>query len=175
MALRRIIEELKKINLSAVLCFSDFNKAFDSIYRAVMVKTLRAYGIPPNLLRAIGTMYQDTRAKVLTPDIETEEFEILQGNTLSPFLFVVTLDYALRKAISGREQELGFTITPWRSARNPVVALADLHYADDICLISDQVEKAQELFKRVTEECARVGLRLNSKKTEVITYNILTL
>ena len=54
------------------------------------------------------------------------------------------------------------------------MALADLDYADDICLISDRVEKAQELLNRVEEECARVGLRLNSKKTEVITYNILS-
>ena len=39
--------------------------------------------------------------------------------------------------------------------------------------MSDGVELAQELLNRVEEECARVGLRLNSKKTEVITYNIL--
>ena len=110
MALRRIIEEVKKNNLAAVLCFIYFKKAFDSIHRAVMVKILRAYGVPPNLLRAIETMYRDTRAKVVTPDGETEEFEIhagvLQGDTLAPFLFVVALDYALRKAISGRELNL---------------------------------------------------------------------
>ena len=110
LALRRIIEEVKKNNLTAVLCFIDFKKAFDSIHRAVMVKILRAYGVPPNLLRAIETMYRDTRAKVVTPDGETEEFEIhagvLQGDTLAPFLFVVALDYALRKAISGRELNL---------------------------------------------------------------------
>ena len=40
--------------------------------------------------------------------------------------------------------------------------------------MSDGVELAQELLNRVEEECARVGLRLNSKKTEVITYNILS-
>ena len=39
--------------------------------------------------------------------------------------------------------------------------------------MSDGVELAQELLNRVEEECARVGLRLNSKKTEVIKYNIL--
>ena len=120
-------------------------------------------------------MYRDTRAKVVTPDGETEEFEIhagvLQGDTLAPFLFVVALDYALRKAISGREQELGFEITPRKSTRHPAVTLTDLDYADDICLISDRVEKAQKLLSRVEEECAKVGLRLNSKKTEVITYN----
>ena len=33
--------------------------------------------------------------------------------------------------------------------------------------MSDGVELAQELLNRVEEECASVGLRLNSKKTEV--------
>ena len=34
------------------------------------------------------------------------------------------------------------------------------------------MDQAQELLSRVEEECARVGLRLNAKKTEVIAYNI---
>ncbi|KAJ8351146.1 hypothetical protein SKAU_G00226220 [Synaphobranchus kaupii] len=135
-ALRRIIEEVKRNNLTAVLC---------------------------------------TRAKVVTPDGTSEEFDILagvlQGDTLAPFLFIIVLDYALRQAIEGREKDLGFTITPRRSGRFPAIVLTDLDYADDISLISDRVEKAQELLTRVERECAKVGLRLNAKKTEVIAYN----
>ncbi|KAJ4926510.1 hypothetical protein JOQ06_025568 [Pogonophryne albipinna] len=86
----------------------------------------------------------------------------------------MVLDYALRKAISGREQDLGFTLTPRRLRQYPTVVLTDLDYADDISLLSDSVEQAQELLNRVELECAKVGLRLNAKKTEVITYNILT-
>ncbi|KAJ8347957.1 hypothetical protein SKAU_G00265460 [Synaphobranchus kaupii] len=140
-ALRRIIEEVKRNNLTAVLCFVDFRKAFDSIHRGVMMKILKAYDVPPNLLWAIGTMYSGTRAKVVTPDGTSEEFDILagvlQGDTLAPFLFIIVLDYALRQAIEGREKDLGFTITP----------------------------------RRVERECAKVGLGLNAKKTEVIAYN----
>ena len=136
-----------------------------------------AYGVPPNLLRTIGTMFEGKRARVVTPNGDSEEFDILagvlQGDTLAPFLFIIVLDYALRQAISGRERELGFTITPRRSRRFPAVVLSDLGYADDISLISDRVEQAQELLTRVETECAKVGLRLNAKKTEVITYNIL--
>ena len=40
-------------------------------------------------------------AKVVTPDGETEMFEIkvgvLQGDTLAPYLFIIVLDYALRR------------------------------------------------------------------------------
>ncbi|KAJ4937845.1 hypothetical protein JOQ06_002475, partial [Pogonophryne albipinna] len=116
-----MIEEVKKDNLTAVLCFIDFKKAFESIHRSTMVKILEAYGVPPNLLRAIETMYAGTRARVVTPDGNSEEFNILagvmQGDTLAPFLFIMVLDYALRKAISGQEQDLGFTLTPRRSRR----------------------------------------------------------
>ena len=70
-----------------------------------MLKILRAYGIPPNLLGAIDIMYRDTNAKVISPDGETDMFQIssgvLQGDTLAPFLFIIVLDHALRKAISG--------------------------------------------------------------------------
>ena len=59
------------------------------------------------------------------------------------------LDYALRKAIKGREEELGFTIVPRRSRRVHPIVLTDLYFADDIALISDSVRQASELLRRV--------------------------
>ena len=88
-------------------------------------------------------MYAGSRAKVVTPDGNSEEFDILagvlQGDTLAPYLFVIILDYVLRKAISGREQELGLTLTPRRSSRHPAVVLTDLDFADDISLLSNHM------------------------------------
>ena len=53
LALRRIIEGVKANHLPAVITFIDFSKAFDTIHRGKMIKILKAYGIPPTLLRAI--------------------------------------------------------------------------------------------------------------------------
>ncbi len=96
----------------------DFEKAFDSIHQGKMIKILRAYGIPPNLLRAIEATYTGTKARVVTPDETTDEFEllagVLQGDTLTPFLFIIVLDYALRNA-TANDEELGFTVNPRRS------------------------------------------------------------
>ena len=139
------------------------------------MKILKAYGIPPNLLRAIESMYTNTRAKVISPDGETEMFDItagvLQGDTLAPFLFVVVLDYALRKALTGREEDLGFTITPRKSSRHPKKVLADLDFADDIALLSDLIEEGQELLLSVEAECKKVGLGLNGPKTKYLEFN----
>ena len=176
LALRRIIEGVKANHLPAIMTFIDFKKAFDSIHREKMIRILKAYGIPPNLLRAIEQMYTNTKARVQTPDGETEQFNIsagvLQGDTLAPFLFIIVLDYAMRKAMAdGKEDELGFTITPRKSRRHPKEVLADLDFADDIALLSDAMEQAQELLLKVETECSKVGLGLNGPKTKYLAYN----
>ena len=51
----------------------------------------------------------------------------------------------------------------------------NLDFADDIALLSDEIEQAQELLLRVEKECKKVGLGLNAKKTKSLAYNIRTL
>ena len=101
-----------------------------------MIKILQAYGIPERLVHAF---YQNTKSQVLTPDGETEQFDItagvMQGDTLAPFLFIIVLDYTLRGALNGYEEQLGYTISPRRSKRQSAVTLTDPHFADDIALL----------------------------------------
>ena len=72
----------------------------------MMFKILKAYGIPPRRLNAIKAMYTGTRAKVVTEDGDSDEFEItagvLQGDTLAPFLFVITLTTLYAKPLTER-------------------------------------------------------------------------
>ena len=147
LAIQRISEGVKNHNQPAVITFIDFKKTFDSIHRGKIIKILHAYGIPERLVHAIETMYQNTKAQILTPDDETGQFEIttgvMQGDTLAPFLFIIVLDYALRGALNGCEEHLGFTISPRRSKRQSAVTLTDLDFADDIALLSDKIEQAQ--------------------------------
>ena len=64
----------------------------------------------------------------------------MQGDTLAPFLFVIVLDYALRRAIQEREEELGFTLHPKRRRRVDAESICDLDFADDIVLLSNEKE-----------------------------------
>ena len=52
---------------------------------------------------AISILYKDTEAQVITPDGDTEFFEILagvlQGDTLAPFLFIIVLHYPFEKLL----------------------------------------------------------------------------
>jgi hypothetical protein len=175
-ALRRLLEGAQGNNLSCVLTFIDFRKAFDTIHRGKLIEILRAYGVPNKMVEAIEATYSETWAKVRTADGVTEAFQILagvlQGDTLAPFLFIVALDYALRSAINGREEELGFTLKKRASRRVAAKMVTDLDFADDISLLSDTVEQACTLLLAVEEECTRIGLGLNAKKTKVMPINI---
>ena len=140
-----------------------------------MLKILKAYDIPGKLVEAISLMYQNTRARVITPDGNTEFFTIhtgvLQGDTLAPYLFAIVLDYAMRQALEGKEEELGFPIERRRSRRHKPIMITDTDFADDIALISEQLTQAQEMINRVELETRKIGLYLNEKKTETMQFN----
>ena len=94
--------------------------------------------------------------RVVTSDGETELFGILagvlQGDTLAPFLFAIVLDYAMRMAIEGREEELGFHLKKRRSRRYPPVIVTDTDFADDIALVTEEISQAQIMLSRNTLE-----------------------
>ena len=68
-----------------------------------MKEILIAYGIPKETVDAITMLYQDTRSMVRS-QMETDFFDItsgvLQGDTLAPYIFIIYLDYVLRKALA---------------------------------------------------------------------------
>ena len=114
LVLRKIIEDVKKFKLKAIITFIDFSKAFDTIHCGQMLKILCSYGVPGQLVNAIKDMYSNTQAKVLMPHGDTKPFQVtsgvLQGDTVAPYLFIIVLDYVLWKAMQGREEELGFCL-----------------------------------------------------------------
>ena len=71
------------------------------------MKILKAYGLPPRLLISIIKLYENTKARVRTPDGDTELFLILagvlQGDT---FLFVTVVDCSMRQTIANNEERL---------------------------------------------------------------------
>ena len=175
-ALRRAIEGVYSQNRKAIIVFVDFKKAFDSIHRGKMLEIIRKYGVPDKLVKAIEQLYLGTFASVLSPDGETDKFEIkagvLQGDTLVPNLFAIVVDYSIiSQVIQNNEEELGFMIQPLRSRRHPAVCITDLLFADDIALLSQEIARAQELLSGVEMEASKIVLHINAKKTELMTFN----
>ena len=171
LTLRRIIEGITFSNLDAVLIFVDFRKAFDSIHREQMFAILELYGIPKPIIDAIKVLYTSTSSSILTPDGETDPFDILagilQGDTLAPFLFIIVIDYVLRTSVDTISNK-GLELKPRASSRYPAEHITDADFADDIALVANTLKNAQELLTSLEYASNSVGLYLNDTKTEYI-------
>ena len=77
----------------------------------------------------------------------------------------------MRKALSGKEEELGLQILKRKSRRHHPISMTDTDFADDIALISEKISQAQEMLNRVETETRKIGLFLNEKKTETMQFN----
>ena len=175
LTLRRIIEEITHCNKTAALIFVDFSKAFDSVNRDKMFEILELYGIPPEIISAIKVLYSNTKSTILTPDGETEHFDILagilQGDTLAPFLFIIVIDYVMRVSVD-TIKEKGFLYQPRKSSRYPALHITDADFADDIALLADNLPNAQALLSALESAANCTGLYLNETKTECLPINI---
>ena len=79
-----------------------------------MKEILLAYGIPNETVDAIMMLYQNTKSKICSPGGDADFFNItvgvLQGDTLDPYIFIICLNYILRKALE-INIELGFILS----------------------------------------------------------------
>uniref|UniRef100_A0A1I8IUA0 Reverse transcriptase domain-containing protein n=1 Tax=Macrostomum lignano TaxID=282301 RepID=A0A1I8IUA0_9PLAT len=170
LALRRVIEEARIRQLTLILIFVDFRKAFDSVVRDALPEVLRAYNVPELLISAVMALYHGTTAAVSTPDGLSDFFEtssgVLQGDTLAPFLFILVLDWVLRTALPSNDD--GFLLRRRVGRRQPERRLSVLGYADDLALLSSTVEGAQRQLDRLVAVAASVGLVVNTQKTVVL-------
>ena len=60
-----------------------------------------AYSIPDEIISSIMIAHTNTKSIMRTDDTEFINISggVLQGDTLSPFLFIIYLDYVLKKAL----------------------------------------------------------------------------
>ena len=169
--LRRVLEGFRDYQPPLVVTFIDFKKAFDSINRKVMFAVLRHYGIPEAVVNAISVLYKNSKSAVMDGGL-SDPFDVttgvLQGDVLAPFLFVVLVDYLLKKTTS--QLDSGVVTHPRRSRRHPA-KLNDLDFADDIALLESSISRAQAQLTKTAEAAADLGLVISAPKTEYMTVN----
>jgi hypothetical protein len=97
-------------DMSLVIVFVDYTKAFDSVKWDQLRAILIAYRIPIKLVDGIMSLYKGAIARVKTEDGLTDLITlfrgVLQGDTLAPYLFVIVMDYIISKAATDGNAEV---------------------------------------------------------------------
>ena len=161
--LRQILEQSHEFNSPVYANFVDFRKAFDSIHRDSLWKILLHYGVPEKLVNIIKLLYTDFSAQVLCEGELTDTFQVRtgvkQGCVLSPFLFLLGIDFIMKETTKEGKRGIRWTLMD---------VLEDLDFADDIVLLASRYVDIQDKTDVMAEKANRIGLDVNIDKTKVI-------
>jgi hypothetical protein len=84
----------------------------------VLWKILQQYGIPNKLLNIVETLYHGFQVNVvhngMMSDHITTEAGIRQGCILSPILFLIVMDWVMKRASEGKQKYNGMCLSSWK-------------------------------------------------------------
>ena len=153
-------------NSPLLINFIDYEKAFDSVDRTTLWKVLRHYGIPLKLVRLIQNYYEGSRCCVIHEGQFTRSFAVKtgvkQGCLLSPFLFLLTIDWIMKATTKSKRQGIQWT---------PFSQLEDLDFADDLALLSHSHQQMKEKTQVLARISQSTGLKVHPGKTKVLKNN----
>jgi len=180
------IEFCRRHNIKGCIVAVDQHKAFDSVDKEFMTKTLEFFGFGPNFIRMIETIGNHRRACIkLEGDRTTEMFEVSKGNTQgdcpSPvlynfvaqlLLFKIELNPLIKsvtgaKSVNNVHQEID---------RNDIFGLESNNetdnnesFADDSNTVTIFEYESLAELKRILEEFRQIsGLKCNFEKTSIL-------
>ena len=167
--LRIILEQSLEWRTPLYVNFIDYEKAFDSVDRDSLWKLLRHYGVPVKIVSIIRKSYEGMSCRVIHGQHLTESFQVRtgvrQGCLLSPFLFLLAIDWVMRQTTS-----LGRNGIRWM-LMGTQTQLDDLDFADDLALLSSTRQQMQAKTDIMAEKSAQIGLRINRGKTKFLRVN----
>ena len=103
-----MLRHIEKEKIPGLLLFVDFEKAFDTIEWAFIVKTLKHYNFGPSLVKWFETFYNDPQSNAMNNGWVLEFFRgVRQGCPLSMYLLSAEI---LASAICNNEQIKGITV-----------------------------------------------------------------
>ena len=113
--IRIVIEQSIEWNSPVLVNFIDFEKAFDSVDREILWKSVGNYGIPPKFISIIKNTYHGMQCQVLHEGCVSEAFEVLTG--VLAFALPLPPLHRLDYETGNQQQPNQHTVEPDRTAR----------------------------------------------------------
>ena len=180
--LRLIMEKSREQNLHNA--FIDFTKTFDSVNRELLFAILEKLGCPAKLSRVIKKLNTNVHARLIIDGELSEPIKcnsgVKQGCKLAPTLFGVYAAVLLLLAFKNICPTYSFNIC-FRydgdifdlrrlKAKTQVLTsyLRETQYADDVAIFCNDATSLQHLLSTCNGLPHKMGLRINTKKTETM-------
>ena len=160
--LRQIAEKYVEFGKDLYVCYIDFRKAFDSVWRDGLWSVMRHLGYPEKIVRILEDLYSETLSAVRVNGSITEWFETLVAESCRLAYYrhycstYFLKSYTIARAL--RNLDIGVVLGGYR--------LNNLCFADDIVAICNNNQGLDAIVTSMAMESRRMGLNINIDKTE---------
>jgi len=166
--LLHVIEDAGLTRKDLYLLYVDFSSAFNTINHDLLLQIMYDLGLPEDLICVVRDLYSQARTTIRTEHGLTAPIMIergtVQGDTLSPVLFIIFLEPLLRWLhVGGRGYKYG-CLSDSLNARYHGSSAA---YADDLAVMTNSTHDLQIQCDKISLYSAWAGLHANHKKCAV--------
>jgi hypothetical protein len=157
------LEDSKLIQQDIYLLYIDFKNAFRSIDHARLLAIMADLGYPQDAINLIGNIYLNSSTMFFGSYFgKTKLVHIqrgtIQGDTLSPYLFIIFLEPLLRWLERGN---LGYKLKTSQYTLNFAA------YADDLAIITSNIKYIQPQINKIDKFCQWAGTDLGIPKCTI--------
>ena len=146
------------------LCCFNLEKAFDSTEYHVLLEHMFKLGINGKCCGLLQNWYSNSRHTVRLDSNMSHSFPVCrgvkQGSILSSTLFIIVIDTLLRSLDATHQGLSCLGLDVCSSA-----------HADDICAVSNSTDAVSRLGSCVNSFCSANLLKLNTGKTEAVSFS----
>lgn len=181
---RLLIEKSREQRQDIALAFIDLTKAFDTVNRDLLWRTLEKIGCPPTFVSIVRAFHVGMEARVSVGGETSDPFGVIvgvkQGCVLAPVifnLFIMGVTILSRGAL-GRDDGIriryrfdGSVFNTSRlkaKTKTHIATVFELQYADDAAAVARDAPSLQRLLNSMHSAYSRLGLAVNANKTEII-------
>ena len=167
---QNILTHAKLTSQDLYVMFVDFSSAFNTIDHDKLLIIMKHLGFPDDCIHVIRDLYTNASTRILVAGGQTEPVKIekgtLQGDSLSPLLFIIFMEPLLRWLQSGgRGYKFGDVNEHLKQVKPFTVGCNA--YADDLAAATSNAKDLSCQAEKVSRFAAWGGLKANAKKSEV--------
>ena len=164
--LRNIIEQCMEYQTCLEINFIDFKNAFDSVHHPSLWKIAHLHGIPDCFINLCRALYDNTQCCVKMVTWTTSFLKSPQVCNRVEFCTPSFSSWSL--TLWWRSQQETKDMALILSGR----CISDLDFVDGIALMANDCVTLQKMTSLLEENVSKVGLRISTEKTKVMTVGI---
>ena len=165
LTLKTLVDQAFQSKKKLYVCFVDFKKAYDTVWRDGLYLKLLEYGVSPKFVNLIKDMYDRLQVSVNVFSGLSLPFRSIvglkQGCNLSPMLFNIFINNIVNIMNANNDH------APFLGPQQ----VSCLLYADDLILVSETKEGLQESIDKLSQFTDKWFLEANAKKTKCLIFS----